>query len=186
MIFGQDCLGTADYISPEQARDSFQVDRRADIYSLGATMYYMLCGHVMFPDCKTRPQKIEAQWNLEPPPIRQLVPVVPEEVALVLHRMLTKDRDQRFSSAREVAELLLPFARAKRLNFSFQEILDRRALLARQRQKLLDERSNRLAKATSLSVCSIDSKTMRPIQAQSETSIQKDTQLGGDRPKLKD
>ena len=182
MIFGQDCLGTADYIAPEQARDSFQVDRRADIYSLGATMYFMLCGHVMFPDCKTRPQKITAQWNVEPTPIRQLVPAVPEEVAQILHRMLAKDREQRFASAREVAELLLPFARPKRIDFSFQEILDRRSLLARQRQKLLDERSNRLAKATSLSVCTVDSKTMRPIQAQSETSIQKDTQLGGDRP----
>ena len=146
-------------------------------------MYYMLCGHVMFPDCKTRPQKITAQWNVEPTPIRQLVPAVPEEVAQILHRMLAKDREQRFASAREVAELLLPFARPKRIDFSFQEILDRRSLLARQRQKLLDERSNRLAKATSLSVCTVDSKTMRPIQAQSETSIQKDTQLVGDQPK---
>jgi serine/threonine-protein kinase len=181
MIFGQDCLGTADYIAPEQARDSFQVDRRADVYSLGATMYYMLCGHPMFPDCKTRPQKINAQWNIEPTPIRQLVPAVPEEVEQIMQRMLAKDRDQRFTSTREVAELLLPFARPKRIDFNFQEILDRRALLARQRQKLLDEKSNRLAKASSLSVCAIDSKTMRPIQAQSETSIQKDTHLGGDR-----
>ncbi|MCX7418200.1 MAG: serine/threonine-protein kinase [Planctomycetia bacterium] len=183
MIFGQDCLGTADYIAPEQARDSFQADRRADIYSLGATMYFMLCGHPLFPDCKTRPQKINAQWNIEPTPIRQLVPAVPEEVAQIVHRMLAKDREQRFSTAREVAELLLPFARPKRIDFNFQEILDRRALMARQRQKLLNEKSNRLAKATSLSVCTIDSKTMRPIQAQSETSIQKDTHLGDNRSK---
>lgn len=183
MIFGQDCLGTADYISPEQARDSFQVDRRADIYSLGATMYYMLCGHVMFPECKTRPQKINAQWNSEPLPIRQLVPALPEEVAQIVHRMLAKDREKRYSTVREVAELLLPFARPKRIDFNFQEILDRRALMARQRQKLLDEKSSRSAKASSLSVCTIDSKTNRPIQAQTETSIQKDTHLGGERSK---
>ena len=56
MIFGQDCLGTADYIAPEQARDSFHVDRRADLYSLGATLYFMITGQVLFPNKKSSGQ----------------------------------------------------------------------------------------------------------------------------------
>lgn len=178
MIFGQDCLGTADYIAPEQAVDSFAVDRRADIYSLGATMYYMLCGHVMFPEKKTRADKIEAQLNEFPPPIRDLVPNLPQEVAAIIDRMLAKKREHRFETARGVSAALAPFAKPKHISFSFQQILDRRASLAQQRKKLLDERAKRAAAASSLSVCTLDSKTNRPVQAQIETTIHKDTQVG--------
>ncbi len=178
MIFGQDCLGTADYIAPEQAVDSFSVDRRADIYSLGATMYYMLCGHVMFPDKKTRAEKIDAQLNEFPPPIRDLVPNLPQEVAAIIDRMLAKKREHRFETARGVSAALAPFAKPKHISFSFQQILDRRNVLAQQRKKMLDERAKRVAAATSLSVCTLDSKTNRPAQAQIETSIHKDTELG--------
>ena len=177
MIFGQDCLGTADYIAPEQARDSFQVDRRADLYSLGATMYFMLTGKVMFPDCEKRSEKIEAHWNREPRSIGGLVPGLPDGVAQIIHKLLMKDREQRFATAREVAVALTPFAEPKRITFNFQQILDRRAAIARQRERLWDERSKRAAAATGLSVCSVDSKATKPTQAQLETVIRKDTKM---------
>lgn len=179
MIFGQDCLGTADYIAPEQAVDSFSVDRRADIYSLGATMYYMLCGHVMFPHKKTRAEKIDAQLNEFPPPIRELVPSLPEEVGAIINRMLAKNREHRFETARGVSAALAPYSKPKHISFNFQQILDRRNVLAQQRKKMLDERARRAAAASSLSVCTLDSKTQRPMQAQIETTIHKDTQVGG-------
>ncbi len=185
MIFGQDCLGTADYIAPEQARDSFHVDRRADLYSLGATLYFMITGQVLFPNMKSRSAKINAHWNEQPRPIRELVPDVPVEVALIIERLLAKDPDQRYSTAREVALALTPFAKPKRISFNFQQILDRRAAIARQREKLYDERSKRAATASSLSVCSVDSKAVRPTQAQMETTIRKDTQLNQSNPGLK-
>ena len=178
MIFGQDCLGTADYIAPEQARDSFQVDRRADLYSLGATMYFMLTGKVLFPDCEKRSEKIDAHWNREPRPIGELVPGLPDGVAQIIHRLLKKDREQRFATAREVAVALAPFAEPKRITFNFQKVLDRRAVVARQRERLKDVRSKRAAAATGLSVCSVDSKATRPPQAQIETVIRKDTKMG--------
>lgn len=176
MIFGQDCLGTADYIAPEQAIDSFKVDRRADIYSLGATMYFMLSGKVLFPHHKTRAEKIEAHQHEEPRPIRELVPDVPEPVAQILHRMLEKDREKRFETARGVSMVLLPFAKPKHVTFEFQKILDRRCILAQQRQKMQDERAKRANAASSLSLCYLDSRTTRP-QAQSETAIQRDTHV---------
>lgn len=177
MIFGQDCLGTADYIAPEQARDSFQVDHRADLYSLGATMYFMLSGKVMFPDCEKRSEKIDAHWNREPRPISELVPGLPDEVARIVHKLLAKDREQRFATARDVAFALKPFAEAKRVMFDFKQVLDRRFAIARQRERLWDERAKRVAAASSLSVCSVDSKATRPTQAQMETVIRKDTKL---------
>jgi serine/threonine-protein kinase len=180
MIFGQDCLGTADYIAPEQARDSFQVDRRADLYSLGATLYFMLTGQVLFPDKKGRTAKIEAHWNEQPRPVRTLKPDVPVKVAQIVERLLAKDPDQRFATAREVVFALKPFAKAKRVNFEFQQVLDRRAAIARQREKLYDERAKRAAVASSLSVCSVDSKAVRPTQAQIETTIRKDTEVQQD------
>ena len=185
MIFGQDCLGTADYIAPEQARDSFQVDRRADLYSLGATLYFMLAGQVLFPDKKGRSAKLEAHWNEQPKPVRQLKPDVPVEVEQIVQKLLAKDPNQRYSTAREVALVLKPFAKAKRVNFDFQQILDRRASIARQREKLYDERSKRAANASSLSVCSVDSKAVRPTQAQMETTIRKDTEVNKSDPGLK-
>ena len=185
MIFGQDCLGTADYIAPEQARDSFQVDRRADLYSLGATLYFMLTGQVLFPDKKGRSAKLEAHWNEQPKPVRQLKPDVPVEVEQIVQKLLAKDPNQRYSTAREVALVLKPFAKAKRVNFDFQQILDRRASIARQREKLYDERSKRAANASSLSVCSVDSKAVRPTQAQMETTIRKDTEVNKSDPGLK-
>ena len=182
MIFGQDCLGTADYIAPEQARDSFHVDRRADLYSLGATLYFMITGQVLFPDKKSRAAKIDAHWNEHPRPIRELVPDVPVEVALIVERLLAKDPEQRYATAREVAFALKPFAKSKRVNFDFQQILDRRAAIARQREKMYDERAKRAAAASSLSVCSIDSKATRPTQAQMETTIRKDTEVNQNEP----
>ena len=178
MIFGQDCLGTADYIAPEQARDSFQVDRRADLYSLGATMYFMLTGKVMFADCEKRSDKIEAHWYRQPQPIGELVPGLPDGVAQIVHKLLEKDREQRYATARDVAFALTPFAQAKRVAFNFREILERRSAVARHRERLWDERAKRAATASSLSVCSVDSKATRPPQAQIETVIRKDTKLG--------
>ena len=141
-------------------------------------MYFMLCGHVLFPDRTTRSQKIDAQRNIEPQPIRNLVPDVPDEVAAIVQRMLAKDPGQRFAAAHDLVAELEPFAKSKHVTFDFQQILSRRFAIARQRQKLLDKHAQRAAAASSLSVCSVDSKAGRPLQAQLETTIQKDTHVG--------
>lgn len=177
MIFGHDCLGTADYIAPEQAVDSFNIDRRADIYSLGATMYFMLTGQVMFPQYKTRAEKIAAQQKLQPKPIRELKPSVPENVEAIVMKMLDKDPNRRFETAKQVAMVLEPLARPTQIQFDFRQILDRRYAIAQQRKALLDQRSANASNATSMTMCSLDSRATRPPQASIETAIHKDTRV---------
>jgi eukaryotic-like serine/threonine-protein kinase len=101
-------LGTADYVAPEQTINSHEVDVRADIYSLGATFYFLLAGHPPFPD-GTIAQKLIAHQNKPPTPIRTIRPDVSEELAAVLDRMLTKDPNERYQTPTEVYEGLLPF-----------------------------------------------------------------------------
>lgn len=177
MIFGQDCLGTADYIAPEQSIDSFAIDHRADLYSLGATLFFLMTGQVLFPDRKTRQEKIEAQQKLTPPLLRSIKPDIPVEVEVIVNRMLAKRPEDRFPNGKTICEVLAPFAKPTRIHFDFQKVLDRRYAIAQQRQQMLDQKLQRAAQATSLTMCSLDSRTTKPGQAMIDTSIRKDTQI---------
>jgi urea transport system substrate-binding protein len=104
-------LGTVDYAAPEQWESSRDVDIRADIYSLGCTFYYLLAGESPFPHKKysTLMQQMWAHSQAPLPPIRELRPDLPEEIASILGRMLAKNRDERFAHPEEVAAALAPF-----------------------------------------------------------------------------
>jgi serine/threonine-protein kinase len=104
-------LGTADYVAPEQAVDSSKVDVRADVYSLGATLYFLLAGRPLFPEGRTA-QKLVWQQIKDPVPIERLRSEVPRALASVVHRMLQKRPADRFQSAAEVFETLEAFDRA--------------------------------------------------------------------------
>ncbi|NOX55945.1 MAG: protein kinase [Planctomycetes bacterium] len=132
MIFGHNCLGTADFIAPEQTRDSYSVDATADIFSLGGTLYFALTGRVPFPE-KTIAEKLEAARNREPVPVKELAPSVPEPVAQVVEKMMAKDRADRFQSAAEVAKALTPFSERRPIEFDFDELLVARQREAQQR-----------------------------------------------------
>ncbi|MCA9068814.1 MAG: serine/threonine protein kinase, partial [Planctomycetaceae bacterium] len=109
MIFGHDCLGTADYISPEQSLHSHDVDARADIYSLGCSLYFLLTGQVPFP-LNTVADKLVAQRMKLPPAISTYVSDVPPAVVNVIAKMMAKRPEDRYQTAGEVAEALKPFA----------------------------------------------------------------------------
>jgi serine/threonine protein kinase len=102
-------LGTADFVAPEQALNSHEVDARADVYSLGATLYFLLAGHPPFPDGKIA-QKLIWHQVRQPTPIRQLRAEVPVGLALVLDKMLAKNPAQRYQSAADVVQALAPWA----------------------------------------------------------------------------
>ena len=132
MIFGHDCLGTADYIAPEQTLDSNAVDGRADLYSLGCTFYATLTGKLPFP-LKTTKQKLEAQRTRKPHPVGNLVEDLPPEVTAILEKMISKRPETRFQQASDVCRALSGFSKRTPADFSFEEVLVQRAEFARKK-----------------------------------------------------
>lgn len=105
-------VGTFDYISPEQARHSRQIDSRSDIYSLGCTLYHMIAGRVPFP-APSLPEKLLAHQSSAAEPLTKLVPGVPEGLDAVVRRMMGKRAEDRFARPREAARALEPYALAE-------------------------------------------------------------------------
>jgi len=103
-------LGTPDYIAPEQARDPSSADIRADIYSLGCTLYYLLSGQVPF-EGTTATEKIIAHCEQEPKPLDAVCPDLPNDVAAIVEHMMAKDPDDRFQTPAAVVAALKPFAK---------------------------------------------------------------------------
>jgi hypothetical protein len=103
-------LGTPDYIAPEQARDSRRADIRADIYSLGCTLYFLLSGRVPFPSGSSV-EKIVAHCQQSPRPLKQFCPDVPESLIRTIEKMMAKSPADRFQTPQEVVEALKPFGR---------------------------------------------------------------------------
>ncbi len=101
-------LGTADYLSPEQAIRGSDADIRSDIYSLGASFYFLLAGKPPF-DGMGLTQKIISHQSKAPTPITAHRPDVPAELAAVLHRMLAKNPADRHQTPAEVVHELLPW-----------------------------------------------------------------------------
>jgi eukaryotic-like serine/threonine-protein kinase len=105
-------MGTADYMAPEQAEDARGVDIRADLYSLGCTLYKLLTGQPPFAgsayDSPTK--KILAHARAPVPPISDHRDDIPPGLLAVLDRLLAKDPADRFPTPAEAAAALEPFA----------------------------------------------------------------------------
>jgi serine/threonine protein kinase len=106
--YDESVLGTADYLAPEQALDSHGVDIRADIYSLGATFYFILTGSTPFSE-GTVAQKLIWHQTRQPKSVALLRPEVPAEMAAVLEKMMAKEPAQRYQTPAEVVEALAPW-----------------------------------------------------------------------------
>jgi serine/threonine-protein kinase len=103
-------IGTADYLSPEQARNADTADIRSDIYSLGCTFYYLLTGQPPFPGGSLM-QKLIRHQQAEPVPAESLNPEVPAALAAVVRRMMAKKPEERFQTPAAVSLALMPFCR---------------------------------------------------------------------------
>ena len=90
-------IGTLDYMSPEQARDSGLADVRSDLYSLGCTWYHLLAGHAPFPKGGLG-ERLHRIMHEEPPDVREFNPRVSSAMASVVHRLLAKKPSQRYET----------------------------------------------------------------------------------------
>ncbi len=98
-------LGTADFLAPEQAIDSHKVDLRADVYSLGCTLYYALTGHPPFTD-GSLVQRLLAHQTRRPPSIKYDRPDIPADLLAIVEKMMAKKPGERYQTAADVADAL--------------------------------------------------------------------------------
>ncbi|MGC3970632.1 MAG: protein kinase [Pirellulales bacterium] len=112
-------LGTFDYISPEQAHDPRSADVRSDIYSLGCTLYFMLCGRPPFPE-GTVLQKLLQHNSDDPIDPREYNPNLPDAITTILRKMLAKDPQRRYQTPADLIADLLHLA--ERLGIQRNEV----------------------------------------------------------------
>lgn len=95
--------GTAPYMAPEQVRGAAELDRRTDVYGLGATLYDLLIGRPPFSAQNGR--SVSERVLIEKPvPLRHIDPSLPPELAEVVERCLEKEPARRYDSARALAD----------------------------------------------------------------------------------
>ncbi|MEL7496079.1 MAG: serine/threonine-protein kinase [Planctomycetota bacterium] len=97
----EDSLGTADYVAPEQAKNSHGVDFRADIYSLGCTLYHFLTGRPPFHEGSIM-QRVAKHQTEMPPPITQFRSDCPKKLEAICWKMIQKNPSDRFNSYEEL------------------------------------------------------------------------------------
>ena len=106
-------LGTVDYIAPEQANDPTRAGIRADIYSLGCTLYQLLTGQVPYPGGGVL-DKLAGHMGGRPMRLGQLRPDVPLVLCRVVERMMAADPEKRFAAPGEAAAALEPFVQERK------------------------------------------------------------------------
>ncbi len=97
-------LGTVRYMSPEQARGA-PVDKRTDIWSLGAVLYEMAAGHAPFTG-ETPREVMTAILATEPPPLHSYTAQIPSELQPIVGKALRKDPEERYQNANELLAAL--------------------------------------------------------------------------------
>jgi serine/threonine-protein kinase len=112
-------MGTARYMSPEQARGQ-AVDARTDIWSLGVVLYEMLSGRAPFEGATTG-DVIVSILEREPPPLARYSPEVPAELEWIATKALRKDREERYQTTKE----LLTDLRSLKSRLEYQAELER-------------------------------------------------------------
>lgn len=101
-------LGTPEYMAPEQIISAANADIRADIYSLGCTLYHLLTGRQPFVG--TLYEVMMAQTQKSAPTVNLVRPDIPDELADIVARMMAKDPAERFQTPREVQQALKALA----------------------------------------------------------------------------
>ncbi len=111
-------IGTADYVAPEQTKNERKIDVRADIYSLGCTLFKLLTGQAPFsgPKYSSIASKLVAHCTSSPPSIQAFRDDVPEPVSAAIEKMMAKSPRDRFQNPQELIDALRPFAESQDLS----------------------------------------------------------------------
>ena len=105
LTHNENILGTADYLAPEQAVNSHNVDSRVDIYGLGCTLYYILTGRALFPEGSLA-QRIAKHQKEMPDDIRVSRQNCPKELIAICNKMIQKNPDHRYQTCLEINQVL--------------------------------------------------------------------------------
>ncbi|MFL5243178.1 MAG: protein kinase domain-containing protein [Gemmataceae bacterium] len=99
-------VGTVDYMSPEQARDSGAADIRSDLYSLGCTLFHMLTGQPPFPEGSLT-ERLYKHCESDPPNLLEINPHVSPSLCVILERLLAKRPEDRYATPEDLIEDLV-------------------------------------------------------------------------------
>lgn len=105
-------LGTLDFMAPEQGHDARQVDARADVYSLGCTLLYLLSGEPPYSDIRYSSMAAKLKGHLfdRPEWLTQVPGNIPKKLIKLLERMIAKSPTDRIPRAKDVCAAIAPFA----------------------------------------------------------------------------
>ena len=104
-------VGTAHYLSPEQAKGLADIDARADVYAMGVVLFEALSGRMPY-EAETITQLIAKMFTEDPRSLHAVAPHVPKPVADVVSTCLEQDRTKRFQTARALHGALRSAAEA--------------------------------------------------------------------------
>jgi serine/threonine protein kinase len=107
-------LGTVEFMAPEQSEDSATVGSQADIYGLGATLFWLLTGEPPYPRTKRITQAIQRLQDSPPRRVSALRPDIPQELDALVQRMLERDPVRRPALPLSIMRALQPFCPNRR------------------------------------------------------------------------
>ena len=108
VLHNEKVMGTADYLSPEQAVNSHNVDHRADIYSLGCTLYFLLTGKPPFSEGSLA-QRIAMHQTQQPKSLLEVRENLPPELAKICEKMMRKNPAERYRDCDHLRQVLMGF-----------------------------------------------------------------------------
>lgn len=135
MLFGHDCLGTPEYMAPEQAADSLAAGPPSDVYALGCTLFTLLTARRPF-QAPSKVQLVAAHREQPVPHVSALVPTIPPELDAVVARMMAKSPAERFPAMDDVVLALAPFAARQPVRFQYADLLQARRRLAERKSSI--------------------------------------------------
>jgi len=147
-------IGTPYYMAPEQASDAKRVDHRADVYSLGCTLYELITGRIPFEGRSA--YEIMTKHMKEPLTVPEaLNPDVSRELSAIVKKMMAKDKEDRFQSMTEVVRALEEYVGVRDARAGYQPQMHQITVLQAHAQKVRSVQKNIITRLIFVGMCGI-------------------------------